>query len=236
MQKKYIVTGGSGLLGSELRKHLPTSLFPSHSELDVTHPDTIERYVSNSDMYGVLHAAAFISPPKIDKDPLQAIAVNIIGTANIVSACIKFKKKIIYISTDYVFDGVKGNYSETDAVHPVNKYAWSKLGGEAAVQMSDNHLIIRTSFGPSVFPYEQAYADQWTSRETVDKIAVKIVKLLDKDPTGIVHVGGVRKSVLDYAKALKKDVKGVSRVNAPTYTPHDTSLNTKKYDTIVHKQ
>lgn len=223
-------------MGSELRNHLSTSLFPTHSELDVTRPDTIEKYVSNTDVYGVLHAAAFISPPKIDKDPLQAIAVNIIGTANIVSACIKHQKKVIYISTDYVFDGVKGNYSETDAVHPVNKYAWSKLGGESAVQMSDNHLIIRTSFGAPVFPYEQAYVDQWTSRETVDKIAEKIVKLLENDATGIVHVGGVRKSVLDYAKALKKDVKGASRAKARSITPHDTSLNTKKYDTIVQKQ
>jgi len=236
MQKKYIVTGGSGLLGTELRNHLPTSLFPSHSDLDVTRPDTIEKYVSNTDIYGVLHAAAFISPPKIDKDPLQAIAVNIIGTANIVSACIQYNKKVIYISTDYVFDGTKGNYSETDAVHPVNKYAWSKLGGEAAVQMSNNYLIIRTSFGPSVFPYEQAYVDQWTSRETVDKVAEKIATLLEKDATGIVHVGGVRKSVLDYAKALKQDVKGISRADAPSITPHDTSLNTKKYDTIVQKQ
>lgn len=232
----YIVTGGSGLLGRELQKRMPASHFPTRAELDVTQPDSIEKYISNKTFHGILHAAAFISPPKIDKDPILAIAVNIVGTANIVSSCIKRDKKIIYISTDYVFNGEKGNYSETDPVNPINKYAWSKLGGEAAVRMTDNHLIIRTSFGPRVFPYSQAYSDQWTSREPVDTIADKIVKLLEKDMTGVVHVGGRRKSVLDYAKALNKDITAITRADAPSVTPHDTSLNTKKYDTIVQKQ
>ena len=91
-------------------------------------------------------------------------------TINAVSA------RLVQISTDYVFNGEKGNYREDDPVFPVNKYAWSKLGGECAVLIYDNSLVVRTSFGPSQFPFEKAFADQWTSRESVGAIAGKIVE------------------------------------------------------------
>jgi hypothetical protein len=64
---------------------------------------------------------------------------------------------LVYISTDYVFAGEKGMYKEQDELLPQNKYAWSKLGGECAVQMLDNYVIIRLSFGPDIFPYKAAF-------------------------------------------------------------------------------
>ena len=60
---------------------------------------------------------------------------NIIGTCNVVKACKKLKIKLIYLSTSYVYPGLKGNYKETSPLLPYNNYAWSKLGGECAVQM-----------------------------------------------------------------------------------------------------
>ena len=80
-----------------------------------------------------------------DKDICQSIDKNIIGTANITKICSKLNIKLIYISTCYVYPGKKGNYSENPAVKPINKYAWSKLGGECAVHMYKNSLILRTS-------------------------------------------------------------------------------------------
>ncbi|MGZ7135615.1 MAG: sugar nucleotide-binding protein [Methanobacterium sp.] len=67
----------------------------------------------------VVHAAAFTSPPKVDEVPMQALDVNIIGTANVVKLCSEYNMKIIYICTDYVFKGDKGNYREDDSVYPV---------------------------------------------------------------------------------------------------------------------
>src|SRR5690606_22152297 len=96
-----------------------------------------------------------------EKDPLNGIETNIIGTANVVKLCMKHSLRLIYISTDYVFSGDKGDYKENEPVHPVNKYAWSKLGGECAVRMYDKALIVRTSFGANVFPYDKAFVDQW---------------------------------------------------------------------------
>ena len=88
----------------------------------------------------------------------------------------------------------RGGYREEDELHPVNKYAWSKLGGECAVRLYDRSLIVRTSFGPDVFPYERAFVDQWTSRESVSVVARKLVELVDSERTGVVHVGGPRRT------------------------------------------
>ena len=71
--------------------------------------------------------------------------------------------------------------------------------------MYDNSLIIRTSFGDTVFPYEKAFVDQWTSRLRVDVLAKKLVKLLESDLTGTIHVGGKRQTVMDYAKSISPD-------------------------------
>lgn len=237
-QKSILVTGGSGLLGSALIKLLSDATFPSSKDFNIIDFEQMDEYLANSTTeYSILlHCAAFTSPPKIDKEPLNAIETNIIGTANIVKLCMKHNIKLIYISTDYVFDGEKGNYKELDAVSPVNKYAWSKLGGEAAIRMYDNSLIIRLSFGPDIFPYEKAFVDQWTTRESVTKTAKKIVKLLETNTTGLIHVGGSRQTVLEYAKSLdpSKNILPISVKDMNFKIPIDTSLNTDQYNQITN--
>jgi dTDP-4-dehydrorhamnose reductase len=236
-KSKIIFTGGSGLLGSEIKKILPDIKYPSSKEFNITDYTQMKTYLELNRCDLLIHAAAFTSPPLIDKNPLKAIEVNILGTANIVKLCMEFDIRLIYICTDYVFRGDNGNYKEDDAVYPVNKYAWSKLGGECAVRMYDKSLIIRTTFGPNIFPYEKAFIDQWTSRESVSVIARKISKLIDKNITGVIHVGGKRKSVFEYAKSLdeSRDIKGLS-INDINFTvPVDTSLNCDKYNTLMNE-
>jgi len=234
-KSRIIFTGGSGLLGSEFRKIRPDIDYPWWEDFNVTNLDQMREYVRANGCELLIHAAAFTSPPLIDKDPLEAIEVNIIGTSNVVRLCKEFDARLIYISTDYVFKGDKGNYKETDPVYPVNKYAWSKLGGECAVRMYDKSLIIRTTFGPNVFPYEKAFVDQWTSRESVSVIAEKISKLVEKDITGVVHVGGKRKTVFEYAKGLDatKDIGELSINDVAFDVPVDTSLNCDKYNESI---
>jgi len=234
-QSKTLFTGGSGLLGNEMKKHLPFVLFPEHNLFDVANYDQMVRYLEKVDIKTIIHAAAFTSPPKIDKDPVQAINTNIIGTSNLVKLCSENDMKLVYLSTDYVFKGNKGNYKEEDEVYPVNKYAWSKLGGECAVRLYDNSLIIRTSFGPNEFPFEKAFIDQLTSRESVSKIANKIVKVLEKDIKGIIHIGGNRKTVFEYAKSLDFSKKiGELSINDVNFeVPVDTSLDCEKYSKLM---
>ncbi|MFA6917987.1 MAG: sugar nucleotide-binding protein [Candidatus Gracilibacteria bacterium] len=235
-EKTILFTGGSGLLGKEMKLLFPNALFPTSAEFDVTNFEQIDEYISkNGNIKILFHAAAFTSPPKTDQNPVQALETNIIGTGNVVKACSKHNIKLIYVSTDYVFKGDKGNYKEDDSVYPANKYAWSKLGGECAVRMYDNSIIIRTTFGPNIFPYEKAFTDQWTSRECVKVMAKKIAALMEKDVTGVFHVGGERKTVFEYAKSLDstKDIKELSIKEISFNVPVDTSLDCTKYNNLV---
>ncbi len=234
-QKRIIFTGGSGLLGSEFRKILPDINYPASSQFNVTDFAQMDAWVRNGAYSMIIHAAAFTSPPKIEQEPLKAVDVNIIGTANVVRLCMKHNLKLVYISTDYVFRGDKGNYREDDEVFPVNKYAWSKLGGECAVRMYDNSLIIRTTFGPNVFPYEKAFTDQWTSRESASTTAGMIASLLETGATGTVHVGGPRKTVFEYAKSLDpaKEIKELSIHELNFTVPADTSLDCGRFTALV---
>jgi dTDP-4-dehydrorhamnose reductase len=232
-----LITGGSGLLGSSLRNLFQKAKCPSKNEFDVTDFKQMDNYVKEYKIQTMLHAAAFTSPPKVDSDPGKALEINIIGTANVVKLAIKHNFKIIYISTDYVFRGDRGRYEEEDELLPVNKYAWSKLGGECAVRLYDNSVIIRTSFGPDIFPYEKAFYDQWTSRESVSLISELISKVVISDFKGIIHIGGERKSVHEYATRLNPDkkIEGMSIKDIGFMIPKDTSLNTGLFAQIFSK-
>lgn len=235
--KKILFTGGSGLLGSEMRKLLPEACYPSSTEFDVTNFAQMDAYLRGAPFAAIVHAAAFTSPPKVDKEPARALDVNIIGTANVARLCVAHGLKLVYISTDYVFEGNQGNYREEDPVHPVNKYAWSKLGGECAVRMIDHSLIVRTTFGPNVFPYEKAFVDQWTSRESVRQIAAKLVRLLEHDVIGVIHLGGPRRTVYEYACSLDpgQPIQKLSIHDVSFRVPVDTSLNCERYEGLEQK-
>jgi dTDP-4-dehydrorhamnose reductase len=228
---RLLFTGGSGLLGRAFRKLLPDALYPSSADFDVSNFEQMMAWVGERPIDVILHAAAFTSPPKIDQDPSRALAVNIVGTANVVRAAMGVGARLVYISTDYVFRGDRGRYREDDELHPVNKYAWSKLGGECAVRLYDNALIIRTSFGPDEFPYPKAFVDQWTSRQGVSATARDILRVVEGGTTGVLHVGGPRQSVMEYARGLdpSRAIAGLSIKDVGFAVPVDTSLDTSRF-------
>ncbi len=229
-----LFTGGNGLLGKELKKEFVNSYFPTHEEFDVTNYAQMDSFLKGKYLKTIFHAAAFTSPPKIEDDPSKAIKTNIMGTSNIVNLCSKNDLKLIYISTDYVFRGDEGNYSEEDSVFPVNKYAWSKLGGECAVKLHDNSLIIRTSFGENEFPYEKAFTDQYTSRITVSNLVKKLIPILCSDLRGTIHIGSKRRSVMEYAKSIspEKEIGDLSINDLKFDLPKDTSLFCEKHNKL----
>ncbi len=235
---QVLLTGGRGLLGTELCKLESRLLSTDIEEFDVTDPDQMADFLTERKITTILHAAAFISPPKIDADPVQALQANIIGTANITTLCIERQFRLVYISTDYVFKGDRGNYNEEDELLPQNRYAWSKMGGECAVRMYPEALIIRTSFCEPVFPYDKAFVDQYTSRDSVTVIAPLILMLaLMKDLTGIIHVGTTRKSVIELARKLGRTDVGELRRNEVSFeVPFDTSFDLTKLQEILTKE
>ena len=101
--------------------------------------------------------------------------------------------------------------------------------------MYGKSLIIRTTFGPNVFPYEKAFVDQWTSRESVSVIAKMIEKLIDKNIAGTIHVGGKRKTVFEFARGLdaSKQIGKLSIKDVSFSVPVDTSLNCGRYNELT---
>ncbi len=235
---EILLTGGSGLLGTEIQKNNIGIVSPNHKDFDILKYEQMDKFIKkNNTINTIIHGAAFTSPPLIDKDPIKALEVNIIGTANIVKLCVQNNLRLVYISTDYVYKGDKGHYSEEDEIFPQNKYAWSKLGGETAVKLYDNSLIIRTSFCETVFPYDKAFVDQYTSRDSVDIIAPMIMKASKKESlTGLLNIGTERKTVKDLAIKLgKKNVGDLKRDDVGFDVPFDTSFDLKKNNKMFSK-
>ncbi len=234
-ESRILFTGSQGLLGGEIMQCMPQLLAPTEQEFDITDYAAMEAWIADNEIDAILHAAAFTSPPKIDEDPLKALEVNIVGTANVVRLCANHALKCVYICTDYVFKGDQGNYREDDPVYPVNKYAWSKLGGECAVRLLNDYLIIRTTFGPNEFPFPKAFVDQWTSRESVSTIAQMICRALRKEVSGVLHIGGPRKTVYDFARQLSpdKEIGELYTSEVDFDVPKDTSLDTTRYQREV---
>jgi dTDP-4-dehydrorhamnose reductase len=230
-----LFTGGSGLLGGAFRQLMPEALYPASAELNVADAASLDRWLADRPLSTVIHAAAFTSPPRVDQDPIRAIEANIIGTANVARASATRGLRLVYISTDYVFKGDRGRYREDDPVLPVNNYAWSKLGGECAVRLVPGSLIIRTSFGPDVFPYPKAFVDQWTSRQSVSVTAKQMIDLIGIGATGIVHLGAPRRTVMEYARALDPDraIEPLSVQDVSFQVPVDTSLDTARFEQLM---
>jgi dTDP-4-dehydrorhamnose reductase len=231
-EKSILMSGGSGLLGQALQSLQPGLIMPSHQAMDVCSPTSLTEALHEHKPDIFLHLAAFTSPPKIDQEPMRALETNIVGTANVVRACAETGTRLVYVSTDYVFKGDTGMYTEDDELLPQNKYAWSKLGGECAVKLYDNSLIIRTTFAPNEFPYDKAFVDQYTSRDTVNVIAPLILQLTESENTGTIHVGTERKTVFEFAKSLRADVEELRRDEVAFAVPYDTSLDISKLKSL----
>ena len=147
-----------------------------------------------------------------DTEISRSIDINIIGTANIVKICSKLKIKLIYFSTGYVYEGKVGNYKESDPILPINNYAWSKLGGECAVTMYKNSLILRIIMCERPFMHEFAFSDIKTNFIYQDEIVKVLPKILDK--IGIINIGGETQTVYSFAKKTNKNVKKKIRLKA----------------------
>lgn len=227
--KKIFLTGGSGRLGTELQKISADKniefIAPSSKWCNVVNPYQIKNKIEASNCDVVVHAAAFTGVKEAESDPSDAWDINVLGTLNVLKACKLLGKKLIYISTDYVFDGEKGNYKIEDPINPLSKYAKTKASGELLVRTYENSLVIRTSFYGHDFPYDAAFTDQWTSKSYVDVIAPKVLDKIIENPIGIIHVGAERKSVYDIARERKKDVKAISRNDVSMEVPFDTSFD-----------
>ena len=208
MIKKIVVTGGSGRFGNILKnyKNRFNLYFPNRSKLNIENYNSIEKYLKKIKPKYLIHCAALSRPMNVHNINIsKSINTNIIGTCNVVKACHKFKIKLIYFSTNYVYPKYKGDYKETDAVFPFNNYGWSKLGGEAAVQLYNNSLILRICMTEKPFVHKKAFYNVKSNFIFQEEVARILFKLLNLK--GILNVGGPAQSVYSFAKKQNKNVK-----------------------------
>lgn len=149
---KYLITGGTGQLGYDIIKELINRnekdyLAPSSKKMDITNQKQVEKIILNYKPDIIFHCAAYTAVDKAEEDKENCYNINVNGTKNIVSVAEKINAKVVYISTDYVFDGTKeGIYEIDDKTNPINYYGYTKLMGEEVVKKLKDYLIVRISW------------------------------------------------------------------------------------------
>jgi len=245
--KKLLITGASGMLGSAFvaeaertydvygtcLNHCNPAL-KNEIRIDLRDSAGVAAIVSKVDPDCVVHCAALTNIDICEEDYEAAYAANAMATGNLVSA-LKPGKRFIYISTDAVFDGMDGNYSERDLPSPLNNYAKTKLEGEQFVgRHSDNYVIVRTnifgwnhirkggSFAEWVYDslYNQRpikmFTDVIFTPLTVYTLSRLIMRLLVNDFVGILNIGsGKAISKYDFGVCCA----GLSGFNSECITP-----------------
>jgi len=223
--KTVLITGANGLLGQKLCQHfsssykvIATDLHPqnfvslpnlSYESLDLTKRKALEFHIRFYNPWVIINAAAYtdVDGCEINKD--QAWAVNVGGVKNLVRVCREHEIKLVHFSSDYIFDGENGPYSEDDPPHPVSFYGESKLESENVIKQSDiDFLIVRTNvlygFGKrvkknfllwllqklSAGEKIKIVTDQFNNPTLADNLSACLLEMVERNLSGVFHVAG----------------------------------------------
>ncbi len=221
---RVLVTGGTGLLGTKVvelaqrrgletfsaarRPPAPEAPPAPFMPLDLTNRASVQAAFERVRPNLVIHTAAMADVDACEREPELAWAVNAEGTTYVAEACRVHDARLVYVSTDYVFDGTAGPYREEDATNPLNVYAETKLAGERAVAMLPNAITARTAvlygWAPGIRSNlvlwlldrlargepAPAATDQAGSPTLADNLAEMLIALAVGRQTGVYHVAG----------------------------------------------
>lgn len=205
---KVLVIGANGQLGydvvKELQKQNIECYGASRQDFDIVDFEATENFIKNYIPDAVIHCAAYTAVDKAEDEQGLCYLVNASATENIAEICKKINAKMLYISTDYVFDGTKnGFYEVDDKPNPINVYGKTKLLGEEAVQkILDKYFVVRISwvFGEHGNNFVKTMlrlgkerkeisvvADQYGSPTYTADLAPLLVKMIQTEKYGIYH-------------------------------------------------
>jgi dTDP-4-dehydrorhamnose reductase len=267
---KVLITGASGLYGSKLTQIIPEDhqvyaaygknkpAYGNPIQFDVSNKIQVENAFKKADPDVVVHAASLTNVDTCETDKSLAWKINVEGTRNIAEAAKAYDAFLLYVSTDYIFNGEKGNYTETDRPDPINYYGLTKLKAENIVHDTINqYCIARTSvlYGASPTAGKINFA-LWLINKLRKKETVKIVtdqrnsptlntnlaemtrEIIQRKKTGIYHLSGATQiSRYDFAKMIAVTfglnlslITPLSSSEFPWIAkrPKDSSLNTTK--------
>lgn len=147
---KILVTGANGQLGKEVAKQGQEHelVLTDYNTLDIANHSMVMDLMKRIKPQAVIHCAAYTNVDKAESETDEAFRVNVIGTQNVAAACLETSARMVYVSTDYVFDGTSNMpYREFDAVNPQSVYGKTKCQGESlARQILGRHYIVRTAW------------------------------------------------------------------------------------------
>jgi len=275
---RILVTGASGFLGHHVALHLRDrhevfGLYLAHpvalegcslARLDLTDEGSVHGFLEEVRPDVIVHTAALGDADRCERHPAEAYLVNVRGTENLVQGAVRIGARLVYISTDLIYDGTKGDYDEEDEPRPLNVYAETKLLGEQrAVALCKQTLVLRlalmygrgsmarSSFTDWLFDRlakgqeVPLFADQYRTPLFVGQAAEVIGRLIEKpEVSGIYNLGGGER-VSRYEFGLKfcevfnlpKGLLKPIAMEAFGYAarrPKDCSLNSSKLSTLLN--
>ena len=197
---------------------------PRSSDLNILDEKSILNYLDLIETPDcIIHLAAFVDTFGCENDIKKALDINVIGTTNVVKACLNLDCKLVYVSSEYVFSGNKGNYTIDDRLDPINVYGKTKAAAEYIASTAPNYQIIRAPFIRQIYP--KVFTDQYCSRYFLKDAVGKIINNIFKNEEKIVHISSERMSLYDlYIKnGITAEPITMSKEQKKTL-PKDTSL------------
>lgn len=223
---KIFVTGGSGHLGKVLVDYLQKDhdvLAPSSTNCNILDTFNLKKTIHDFQPDIVIHLAAYVDTFGCEENIEKALDVNVLGTLNLVEACLGLDCKFTYVSSEYVFGGDKGNYTVEDRLDPINIYGKTKAAAEYIVSVLPNYQIIRAPFIKQT--YSEVFTDQYCSRHFLDDLCEKLVRNIFVNEYNIVHIATERASLYEIYQNKGIDAKPIT-LGKKYYgvIPFDTSL------------
>lgn len=223
---KVFVTGGSGVLGSRLVEHLSESYevyAPGSVVCNVLNELQVLREVTTFNPNILIHLAAFVDTYGCELDKSKALDVNVLGTINVVKACNQQNCKLVYVSSEYVFSGDRGDYSVYDRLDPINVYGKTKAAAEYIVSTANTYQIIRAPFIKRVHP--QVFVDQYCTRYFLDEAVERIALTALNNNSRIVQIAPEKDTLYNtYVKKGYQPQPVYMTSDQSKIIPKDTSL------------
>lgn len=277
---RILITGASGHLGRRLvkvacqaghqvwawtspreRATPQTDLPATFASVEITNPVEVAEAYSQIRPMAVIHAAAMANVAECYRDPIRAYRVNAEATRQLAGLCVADIARLIYVSTDLVFDGTTGNYEEDDLPRPLSQYGKSKLDGERAVIHHPGLLVARVSWligtgtprrahflDQQIAALRQGqplelFKDEWRSPLGMDAAAQALLALAKADVSGVLHLGGPEKlsryemgCMLAKMLGVKQElVQSIERsdMKSPEPRPSDVSFNSTRWRQLM---
>jgi dTDP-4-dehydrorhamnose reductase len=273
---KFLVTGSAGLVGQQVVKYLSKSnqVFSCYNESKPEYGDSEKMDLKNYEMVSsvlteikpdvVIHLGAMTGVDICEKEKTSASEINTKATEIIAKECSKLNSFLVYVSTDYVFDGNFGMYKEDDVANPLGFYGKSKLEGEKAVQnFSTNWCIARTSTPFGLHPTKKSFPmwvienlqkqkqidvliDQFTSPTYIPNLSRMLIEISERRITGIIHAAGASKisryqmasmvsDKLNLDGTLLKQIS-MNKMKWVAQRPKDSSLDVSRASSILNEK